>query len=83
MTVEGEDGIRVGRLDVVELDRVVAGGGEVALVGGDTEPVHLGVGVGNGARADAAEGFPEALFAMSVGLRHGTAIRKVYRIVWS
>lgn len=57
--VEGQDGVWVGRLDVVELDRVVAGGGEVALVRRDAEAVHLRVGVGDGAGADAAEGFPE------------------------
>ncbi len=58
--VKGEDGVGVGRLDVVELDGVVAGGGEVALVGRDAEPVDLRVGVGDGAGADAGEGFPEA-----------------------
>ena len=55
-----EHGIGVGRLDLVEFDRVVAGGGEEALVGGDAEPVYLRVGVRNCAGADAGEGFPEA-----------------------
>jgi hypothetical protein len=73
VAVKGEDGIRVGRLDVVELDCVVAGGREVALVGGDAEPVDLRVWVWDGARADAAEGFPEALFGMSVGRQQTNA----------
>lgn len=61
VAVEGEDGVGVGGFDVVELDGVVAGGGEVALVGRDAEAVDLRVGVGDCARADAAERFPEAL----------------------
>jgi hypothetical protein len=52
---------------------VVAGGGEVALVGRDAEPVDLGVWVWDGARADATEGFPEALFRMSVKRQHANA----------
>jgi hypothetical protein len=49
---KGEDGTGIGRLDVVEFDRVVAGGGEIALVGRYAEAVYLGVGRGNCARAD-------------------------------
>jgi hypothetical protein len=60
VSVEGEDGIGVGGFDVVELDRVVAGGREVALVGRDAKAVDLGVWVGDCAGADAAESFPEA-----------------------
>lgn len=58
--VEGEDGVGVCRFDVVQLDGVVACGGEVSLVGRDAEAVHLGVGVRDGARADATESFPES-----------------------
>ena len=49
-----EDGyrVRVARLNIEELHGMVACGGEEALVGGDTEPVDLGVGVLDGARAD-------------------------------
>jgi hypothetical protein len=36
VAVKGEDSVRVCRLDVVELDRVMAGGGKVALVRRDT-----------------------------------------------
>jgi hypothetical protein len=57
---EGQDGVRVCGFDLVELDGVVASGGEEALVGGDAEAVDLGVGVRDCARADAGEGFPEA-----------------------
>lgn len=42
---EGEDWVGIAGLDVVELDVVVAGCGEVAFVGGDAEAVHLGVRV--------------------------------------
>jgi len=44
---------RVGGLDIVEFDRVMAGGGEVALVGGDAKPVDLRVWMRYCARADA------------------------------
>lgn len=53
VTLEGHHGIGVGGLDVEELDIVVTCSGEKALVGGDTQTVHLGVRVLNGARADA------------------------------
>ena len=35
MAIKCEDGVRIRRLDVVELDGVVARGGEVTLVGRD------------------------------------------------
>lgn len=57
---KGQDGIGVVGLDVVELYRVVARGGEVALVRGDAEAVDLRVWVRYGAGADAGEGFPES-----------------------
>jgi hypothetical protein len=44
-----EERIGIRRLDVVQLDRMVAGGGEEALVGGDAQSVDLGVGVLDGA----------------------------------
>lgn len=61
VSIEGKDCVGIGRLDVVELYRMMAGGGEVAFVGRDTEAVYLRVWVGDGAGADAREGFPEAL----------------------
>jgi hypothetical protein len=57
---KGEDGTGVGRLDVVELDRVVPGGGEIALVGRYTEAVYLGVGGRDCARADSGKSFPKS-----------------------
>jgi hypothetical protein len=83
VAVKGQDRIRIRRLDVVELDRVVAGGGEVALVGRDAETVHLRVGVGDSAGADAAEGFPETLGGLLAGWQGKRNRIKVYRIVWS
>lgn len=60
VSVEGEDRVRIGALDVVELDGMVPGGCEVALVRGDAEAVYLAVRMRDCARADAGEGFPEA-----------------------
>jgi hypothetical protein len=45
MTVEGQDGVEICRLDVVELDRVMAGGGEVAFARRDTQAVDLRIWV--------------------------------------
>ena len=59
VTLEGEEGVGVGRFDVVQFDRVMAGRGEVALVRRDTQSVDLGVGMLDGTRADAGEGLPE------------------------
>lgn len=59
MPVEREHRVWIRGADVVELDILVARGSEVALVGGDAEAVHLGVGVLDGARADARKRFPE------------------------
>lgn len=46
---ESKDGVRVRGLDLIELDGMVAGGGEEALVGRDAEAVDLGIGMGDGA----------------------------------
>lgn len=75
--------VGVGRLDVKELDGVVAGGGEVALVGRDAEPVHLRVWVLDRARADAREGFPESVFS-ALPRRGGGAFMsaRVLRFAW-
>lgn len=60
VAIEGEHRTRVRRAYIVELDIVIAGCGKEALVGGDTKAVYLGVGVLDGAGADARESFPEA-----------------------
>lgn len=65
VALEDGYGVGIGGLDVEELDGMVAGGGEEALVGGDAEAVDLGVGVLDGARADTGEGFPESRFQVS------------------
>ena len=59
VTLKGHHRVRVGGFDVEEFDIGVACRGEVAFVGGDAETVDLGVGVLEGARTDAGEGFPE------------------------
>lgn len=65
VTLKGQEGVRVGRLDVEELDRVVAGGSEEALVGRYAETVDLRVGVLDRARADAGKCFPEPVMSVS------------------
>jgi hypothetical protein len=64
VAIEGEDGVRIRGLDVVEFDCVVAGGGEVSFVGRDAEAVDLRVGVGYCARADPGQGFPKAVISL-------------------
>lgn len=39
--------VRIRRLDIIQLDGMMASGGKVSLVGGDAETVHLGVRVLN------------------------------------
>jgi hypothetical protein len=66
-----QHGVRVRRLDVVELHRVVARGGEVALIRRDAEAVDLRLGVLDGAGADARESLPEAVDGREVGQKAG------------
>jgi len=61
VALEDEQRVRVGGFDIEELDRVVAGRGEEALVRRYAQAVHLRVGVLYGARADARERLPEAV----------------------
>lgn len=60
VTVEGEDRIGIRGLDVVKLDRMVTGGGEVSLVGRDAKAVDLGVWVWDSPGAYTGERFPES-----------------------
>ena len=60
MALECQQRIWVRGLDVVEFDVVVAGSGEEALIGGDTEAVDLRVWVLDRARADAGESLPKS-----------------------
>jgi hypothetical protein len=66
VTVKGEDRVGVRRLDIVELDRVMTGGGKVAFIGRDTQAVDLRVWVWDGARAYSRQCLPEALGPVSV-----------------
>ena len=52
VALEGHEGLRVRGTNVEQFDIAVAGRGEVSLVGGYTETVHLRLGVLDGARTD-------------------------------
>lgn len=60
VALEGQQWVWVGALDVEQLDGMVAGGREEALVGRDAQAIDLGVWVLDRARADAREGLPES-----------------------
>jgi hypothetical protein len=52
MAFENQERSRIGRADIKELNCVVAGCSEEALVGGDAESIDLRVRMLNSARAD-------------------------------
>ena len=60
VAVKGKHRIGVRRLDIVELDSMVAGGGKVALVWRDTKTIDLGIWVWNSAGADSRKRLPKA-----------------------
>lgn len=60
VTVEGHHRVGVGGFDIIQLDIVMTGGGQVALVRGDAKTVDLGVRVLDSTRADTGQGLPEA-----------------------
>jgi hypothetical protein len=68
MAIEGENGVRIRRLYVVELDSVVPGGSEVTFVWRDAETVHLRVWVGDRSRANSGESFPKAMVSLLVDI---------------
>lgn len=51
VAVKSHDGVRVRRLDIVKFDIMVTCSCEVALVGGDTQAIHLGIWMLNRAGA--------------------------------
>jgi hypothetical protein len=53
VAIKGKERVWVRGFDIVELDCMVTGSCEEALVGRDAETVNLGVGVLDGSRADA------------------------------
>lgn len=57
---EGQDGRRVGRTNIVELDGRMAGCSEPAFVWGDAQSINLRVWMLYGARTDAGESLPES-----------------------
>lgn len=66
VALESHDRIGVGRLDVKELDIVVASSSEEAFVRGDTQAIDLGVRVLDGTGADARERLPKAIQGTSI-----------------
>ena len=66
VAIEGENGVRIRRLYVVELDRVVPGGSKVTFVRRDAETIHLRVWVGDSSRANSGESFPKAMVSLLV-----------------
>lgn len=53
MPVKRHDRVRIRRLDIVELDIVMAGSCQIALIGGDAETVDLGIGMLDGTGTNA------------------------------
>lgn len=83
VAVKGKYGVGVGRFDVVELDRVVPSGGEVAFVRRYAQAIDLRVGVWDGARADARKRLPEARIPRQHRMQAAMAALCADRIVWS
>lgn len=79
VALKGQDRIWVRGLDLIKLDRVVAGGSEEAFVGRDAQAVDLGIRMRNCPGADAGKRLPEARRISTAG---GQArIGSAYRIV--
>lgn len=83
VTLEGEDGGRIGRFDVIKLNGVMTGCGKVSLIRGDAEAVNLAVWVRNCAGANATKGFPEAIWNGLASICAKRIDSYAYRIVWS
>lgn len=83
MSVKDEDSIWVGGFDIVELDRVVAGGGEVAFVGRYGQTIDLRIRVWNGTGADTRKRLPEAMVPCQHRMQATMAALCADRIVWS
>lgn len=85
MAVKGENSVGVGRFDVVELNGMVAGGGEIAFVGRDAKAVDLRIWVRNRPGAYSRQRFPESDVSMpSVQIcDRGILGAHANRIVWS
>lgn len=82
VALEGQQGVGVGGLDVEELDGVVAGGREEALVGRDAQSVDLRVGVLDGTGADAGEGLPESVPNVAIATASACALRSKSGAGW-
>jgi hypothetical protein len=67
VALKGEKRIRVGRLDIIQFDSMMAGGGEESLVRRDAEAIDLRVGVLDSAGADTRQGFPETVLILALG----------------
>lgn len=82
MAFEGEKWVRVGGLDIIQLDSMMTSGGQELLVRRDRETIDLRVRVLNSARADTRQSLPEA---DDVSFRQWLwrGYSRTYRIVWS
>ena len=60
VTFKGYHGIGIGRLDIKELDIVVARGSQEPLIRGNTKTIDLGVWMLDSTRTDTRERFPKA-----------------------
>ena len=80
MTLKRQQRVGIGRLDIVELDGMVAGGCKEAFVGGYAEAVNLRVGVLDRTRTDSGESLPEpkerAINKLAFGPQHKTPERE-------
>lgn len=60
MAIKTDDRAWVCRSDIVELDVMVSGRGQIAFVGRDAQTIDLRVGMLNSSRTDAGKSFPES-----------------------
>lgn len=60
MTLEGKNGARIGRADIVKLDIMTSSSREIALIWRDAKTIDLRVRMLNGSRANSGKSLPKA-----------------------
>jgi hypothetical protein len=80
MSLEGQKGVRVCRLNVVQLDTVMSSCRKKALIRRYTESVYLRVGMLDGSRADAGESLPESGKGPSVVVLPGKVCKVDHKV---